>query len=435
MKLGIVIQHYDARNDVRELVDLLAREHEVVLFAEAAKLRDVRASCEKREFRQRLRLTDRFWLQLWTFFGMLPASRNNYLVTELFKLAPLPPLRRAIASARLRLRLRLPSLMSFDFLLDRLAGSDSTPVDDIDRFLVITELTSPRFLSTVLRAGRPVDAYVYSWDHACKHATFSKRVDRWLVWHEGIAADLVELQGLPRERIHVVGATQLAYIQEYLSHPEMRERRYPGRYVYYGCGVGTIEMARQEARLIGFLAETLQQVAPDVTLLVRPYPMLAETEFFQALRERPNVRFDEDYRQGRKDRSLTRDAIFQRLNLQEHALAFVHCGTTMGLEGAYFDAPVLFLALEDLDYGLPSSNELHLSRFIRQYHNERYMLAATVPNVVTRSADLGEALGRILDDPQGARQYNAALSRKLPLKPLDEIARALVLTQRSVRAA
>jgi hypothetical protein len=39
-------------------------------------------------------------------------------------------------------------------------------------------------------------------------------------------------------------------------------------------------------------------VASDVTLLVRPYPMLAETEFFRALREQPNVRFDEDYRQG-----------------------------------------------------------------------------------------------------------------------------------------
>jgi hypothetical protein len=280
LKLGIVIQHYDARNDVRELVDLLAKQHEVVLFAEEQAARR-RGALREASFRKRLRLTDRFWLQVWNFFGALPASRNNFLVTELFKLAPLPPLRRAIAAARLRLRLRLPSLMSFDFLLDRLAGSDTTPVEDIDRFLVITELSSPRFLSTVLRAGKPVDAYVYSWDHACKHATFSKRIDRWLVWHEGIADDLVKLQGLPRERIDIVGATQLAYIHEYLSRPELRERRYPGRYVYYGCGVGAIEMARQEARLIGFLAETLQAVAPDVTLLVRPYPMLADTDFFR----------------------------------------------------------------------------------------------------------------------------------------------------------
>lgn len=429
LKLGVVIQHYDARNDVREMVDLLAKQHEVVLFAEERKVRDVTAPCEMRAFQQRTRLTDRFWLQVWNLFGALPASRNNFLVTELFKLAPLPPIRRTIAAARLRLRLTLPSFMSFDFLLDRLAGSDTTPVEDIDRFLVITELSSPRFLSTVLQAGKPVDAYVYSWDHACKHATFSKRIDRWLVWHEGIAEDLVELQGLPRERIEVVGATQLSYIHEYLSRPELRERRYTGRYVYYGCGVGALEMARQEARLIRFLAETLQEVTPDVTLLVRPYPMLADTDFFRALRERPNVRFDEDYRRGRKDRSLTRDAIFERLNLQEHALAFVHCGTTMGLEGAYFETPVLFLALEDLDYAVPASSFMHLSKFIRQYHNERYMLDPTFPNVVTRCADLEATLAAVLREPSVYPSYNASLTRRLPLKALPEIVTALLETE------
>jgi hypothetical protein len=98
----------------------------------------------------------------------------------------------------------------------------------------------------------------------------------------------------------------------------------------------------------------------------------------------------------------------------------------MGLEGAYFETPVLFLALEDLDYGVAPSNDLHLSRFIRQYHNERYMLAASVPNVVTRCAELRTALVEALADPRGASRYNATLSDRLPLKPLREIARELV---------
>jgi hypothetical protein len=429
MKLGIVIQHYDARNDVRELVELLARDHDVVLFGAEEKLRDIKAPCETRAFQQRKRLSDRIWLQLFNLFGELPASRNNFLITELFKLAALPPFRRWIASTRLRLRMHLPSLMPFDFLLDRLAGSDFTPVDDIDRFLVITELSSPAFLARILQAGIPVDAYVYSWDHACKHVTFSKRVDRWLVWHEGIAEDLVTLQGIPRERIEVVGATQLAYIHEYLRRPELRVPKRHDRYVYYGCGVGFVDMARQEAKLIGFLADTLREVDPELVLLVRPYPMLANTDFFQALRQRPNVEFDEDYRAGRTDRSLTRDAIFGRLNLQEHAIAFVHCGTTMGLEGAYFDTPVLFLDLEDFDYDYPANGFMHLRSFIHQYHNERYMLAPTLPNVVTRAADLQVALARVLDDPQGARQFNGVLSQRLPLKPLDEIVCALVASE------
>jgi hypothetical protein len=312
------------------------------------------------------------------------------------------------------------------FPSDRFIVGDTCPVAVIDWLLVTTELSGGRFLANVMAAGKPVDAYVYSWDHAPKHATFSKRIDRWLVWHEGIAEDLVELQGLPRERIHVVGATQLAYIHEYLSRAELRERRHPGRYVYYGCGVGAIEMARQEARLIEFLAETLQQVAPDVTLLVRPYPMLAETEFFRALRERPNVRFDEDYRQGRKDRSLTREAIFERLNLQEHALAFVHCGTTMGLEGAYFEAPVLFLDLEDFDYGVPDTHPLHLRRFIHQYHNERYMIFDATPNVVRKSRQLSQCVEGVLREPASLRAYNSRLRAVLPLRSLQQVTDSLV---------
>jgi hypothetical protein len=182
-------------------------------------------------------------------------------------------------------------------------------------------------------------------------------------------------------------------------------------------------MARQEARLIGFLAETLREVAPDVTLLVRPYPMLADTDFFRALRDRPNVRFDEDYRRGRKDRSLTRDAIFERLNLQEHSLAFVHCGTTMGLEGAYFDAPVLILDLDDIDYGLPAGAFMHLRGFIHQYQNEKYLLLRDFPNTIGSAAQLRDVLAALLGDPAPYRAYNRRIAGGLQPKPLDEISR------------
>jgi hypothetical protein len=422
LKLGLVIQHYDARNDVRDLVDLLSAEHEVVLFGDVQKLQDIQTQLEKREFRQQARLSDRIWLQLFNFFGELPATRNNFLVTELFKLAALPRARRQIAAARLRMRMHLPSLMSFDFLLNRLMGSDTTEVADIDRFLVITELSSPGFLARLIDAGKPVDAYVYSWDHACKHASFSRRIDRWFVWHEGITEDLVKLQSLPRERIEVVGATQLAYIHEYLGSPDLRSRKIDGRYIYFGCGVGHLDMARQEARLIDFLARTLHAVEPSVTLLVRPYPMLAESDFFKLLRDQPNVRFDEDYRAGRKDRSLTREAIFDRLNMQEHAAAFVHCGTTMGLEGAYLGSPVLFLDLQDFDYGVPVDHHLHLRKFIHQYHNERYMILDGFPNVVKTAGALRDALASVLATPQQFMEYNHAIGEQIGLQGLSEIA-------------
>ena len=424
-RLGIVIQHYDARNDVRELVALLAREHDVVLFGAAHKLAPVDCRWEKRAFRQRPRVPHRLWQQLFNLFGELPASRDNYLVTELFKLAALPPARRRLATLRLRLRLLLPTLVSFDALLDHLRGLDTTPVADIDRFLIITELSSPAFLARVLAAGIPADAYVYSWDHACKHASFSRRIRRWLVWHAGIAEDLTRLQGIPAERIEVVGATQLAYIHEYLGHPALRQRRLDRRYVYYGCGVGHAGMARQEAAVIGLVADALAAVAPDVLLLVRPYPMLADIDCFRALRTRPNVRFDEDYRHGRKDRSLTREDIFRRLCLQEHAAAFLHCGTTMGLEGAYLGAPVLFLDLQDAPNLLPRAHPLSLHRFVHQYQNERYMQLPGYPNVITRTADLGPRLAALLANPAPFRAYGAALAAPMRLSSLGEVAERL----------
>lgn len=429
MKLGIVIQHYDARNDVRELVELVAARQDVVLFASQEKLQGITACCEKRAFIQHSRLSDRVWLQFFNVFGRLPASRNNFLITELFKLSSVSPLRRFIATLRLRLRMRLPSLMSFDFLLDRLIGSDTTPVEDIDRFVVITEVSSAKFLARILAAGKPVDAYVYSWDHACKHLSFSQRVQRWLVWHQGIAEDLVELQGIPRARTLVVGATQLAYLDEYLGRPELRQRRFPERYLYYGCGVGQIEMAQQEASLIGFIAETLWTIDPELTLLVRPYPMLADTTFFRELRQRPNIQFDEQYRGGRTDRSLRRDSIFERLNLQEHAEAFIHCGTTMGLEGAYFQTPVLFLDLRDFDYGVSPDHPLHLSRFIHQYHNDRYMLLERFPNVIDSTASAAATLRAVLAAPSAYLDYNRTLASWMPLRSLDEVAAELVASE------
>jgi hypothetical protein len=421
LKLGIVIQHYDARNDVRELVDLLASQHEVVLFASESDLRSVHSGCERRAFRQRFSVAHRLWQKCFALLGHVPASRDNFFVTELFKLSSVHGPRRWWNAFRLRLRMMLPSLVSFDFYLDRLTGCDFTPIDDIDRFLVITELTSPAFLSALIAARKPVDAYVYSWDHACKHATFSKRVDRWLVWHEGIVEDLVSLQGLHRESIAVVGATQLASVKEYLYTPSARLRNMPQRYIYYGCGVGHIGMAEQEAKLIAFLAETLHRVDPGMLLVVRPYPMLADTSFFQELRVLGNVRFDEGYRSGRTDRSLTRGSIFQRLNLQEHAVAFVHCGTTMGLEGAYLDSPVIFLALDDYDYGRPPTDALHLGRFIHQYHNDRYMILKGHRNVVQRSADLAEALEEVTRTPQPYLAYNRAIAAQMALRELPQV--------------
>lgn len=426
MRLGVILEHYRGRNDIRDLVDVLSQRCEVVLFGTAEKLAEAPYTIQKVEFRQASSWLHRLWRQAFNFFGTVPESRYNYLITESFKLAALPAFKRLLAMARLRVRLAVPNLVTFDFLLTRLKNADRTPVEDIDRFLVITELTSPEFLARLLEEGRRVDAYVYSWDHPCKHARVSKRIDRWFVWHDGILEDMVRLQGVASSQVSVIGATQLAYVRDYLTSPESRIPILEGRYIYYGCGVGHPAMARQEARLIEALAEALARVDPQVRLVVRPYPFLSELDAFKALRARENVTFDSAYLENRKDHSLRKDAIFSRLNLQEHAVAFIHCGTTMGLEGAYFETPVIFLAMTDVDYGVPESELMHIAKFIGQYHNEKYMILKGFPNVVRSVKELEPLLAVVLAGPENFLDYNRAIASRMALRTMSEIADSIL---------
>jgi hypothetical protein len=429
VRLGVILEHYRGRNDIRDLLDVLSQRCEVVLFGTAEKLAEAPDTIQKVEFRQVSSWLHRLWRQAFNLCGTVPESRYNYLITESFKLAALPASRRRLAMTRLRVRLAMPNLITFDFFLDRLKSADRTSLDSIDRFLVITELTSPEFLARLLAERRRVDAYVYSWDHPCKHARVSKRIDRWFVWHEGIREDMVQLQGVAASRVNVIGATQLAYVRDYLMSTQSRAPILEGRYIYYGCGVGHPAMARQEARLIEALADALARVDPTMRLVVRPYPFLSELDAFKALRARENVTFDSAYLENRKDHSLSKDAIFSRLNLQEHAVAFIHCGTTMGLEGAYFETPVIFLAMTDLEYGVSESELMHIAKFIGQYHNEKYMILQGFPNVVRSVKDLEPVLAGVLSGPRNFLDYNRAIASRMTLRTMTEIADSILSTE------
>lgn len=248
---------------------------------------------------------------------------------------------------------------------------------------------------------------------------------RYWVWNEGIADDLKTLQNVDARLIRTVGSTQLSYVKTYVEGG--RSSGGEGRpYFYYGCGVGHPAMAGQELALVRWVASELAQIAPEVDLLVRPYPMLADTEMFAELKSLPNVRIDESFRTKPTDRSLSRGQILTKLALQDAAVAFLHCGTTMGFEGAYLDTPILFLAPEDFDYGPDERKSYHLRNFIHQYHNLKYMVNIDAPNVIRRRADLPQALLGVLRDRTPYLAYNRKIAVTTPLRSLGEIASEMI---------
>ena len=122
MKLGVMLQYWDTRNDVRLLVAELSQRFEVVLFAqERDQIFFENSPYEVRYVGDRSWFWKRFWGYCFLIFGHIPRSRRNYYADEYFKLESLPP------SQRWRIRLVLslsrisPKFLSFDAYARHLA--------------------------------------------------------------------------------------------------------------------------------------------------------------------------------------------------------------------------------------------------------------------------------------------------------------------------
>jgi len=426
--LGLSVEHFDFRVDLHRFIEALAERVDVVIFTDRPFTQSVKGLKEVRLYRFRRSWLAGLAMRIFLVARRLPKSRNNFFLTELFGLTLLPAGRRRRGLFYLRLRRLVPWGIPVDAVLPWVGGGDETSLEGVDAFLHVTRIGSLPFLRRAQISGKPNAAYIYSWDHPCKHTTIPRRGLRaYFTWNRGLSEDMVALQGVDPALLHEVGATQLAPLMEYLATPAARQRLVAGDYVYYGCGTGTPDLVRQEVAVILQVAAALRAAAPQTTLLVRPYPNLSDWTCYDPLRREGNVQFDWFRKEG-QGRELTPAQVFEKYNKIEHARAFVHLGTTMGWEACYFDRPVLFLAMDDFGTGPGGGGILDLRRFIHQYHNDRYMILSGHPNVVRRTADLEPALRGALEQPTEYLRYNQVVAGATPLRSLDEIADDLLQT-------
>ncbi|MCH6257908.1 hypothetical protein MLD52_15220 [Puniceicoccaceae bacterium K14] len=425
MKLGLVIQYYDSRNDVRELVAQISKLHTCCIFASEQDCANVKEPIEKRSFSGNHKsFKARLLRKIFHWFGTIPKSHNNFLITEMFKLSWLNQKQQKAGRKRLQWRMRLPNFFHIERLHKLSANIDQTPIEDIDAFLFITEICNDFFLAKVLKTKTPAYAYVYSWDHPCKHTNLPRNLTGYFTWNSQIAEDLHELLDIPTEKIISTGATQLSYIADYLNTEKTNENE--SNYIIFGCSVGYPEFVTQEVKLISKIANILKKVSPSTKLIVRPYPFLGNWKFYDALREHSNIEFDDEYRKGKKDKSLTNKDIWEKLHLMDNALAFLHTGTTLGLECCYLNCPSLFIDLEDFNYGVDHSHPLHLSKFIHQYQLDKYLNLDSYPNTIRKTEDLEPHLKEVTSNPSPYLPYNNFVASNTPLRKLEDIAKHMV---------
>jgi len=427
--IGILINHYDARNDIRDLVAEISRSHRVVLLSREKNLaHSLPAGVELRPLVS-VQLNKRnFWSKMFSWFGRLPKSRENYYINELFKLGRLSPFRQTFGKLKLKLQMCMPRFVSINQLLPILAPCDSTNISDIDSFLLITEFADVPMLARICDSGKPAWAYLYSWDHPCKHTVLTDRVTGYMVWNKKLAKDMEELQGVSLDKCKIIGATQLCPIVDYLTSPTTQpgQGRIEGRpYFYFGCGTGYAPLSRREIKLVADLADLLSKEFPNHLLLVRPYPMFNDDSVLAEIKAKPNVRIDDEFRSFQVGRSLRPVDIHKRLDLQRGSACFIHIGTTMGYEAAFLGCPVVFINLiSDLNTGGTADTE-SLSTFARQYHVQRY-LVGKYPSSANNLSEAVAALKTAVSFPDKMISYNDYVSSDTPLMAMTELTKDIL---------
>ena len=427
--IGILINHYDARNDIRDLVAEIAQRHRVVLLSKENNItHPLPVGVELRPLVSAHPYKRKFWTRLFIWFGKLPRSRENYYINELFKLGRLSPTQQTFGKIKLNLQMWMPRFMSINKLLPIMSQCDSTLISDIDSFLLITEFSDIPMLARICDSGKPAWAYLYSWDHPCKHTVLTDRLTGYLVWNQKLAKDMEELQGISQNKCKIIGATQLCPIVDYLASSTMLpgQGRLEGRpYFYFGCGTGYAPLSRREIRLVAELADLLKKEFPEHLLLVRPYPMFNDDSALAEIKSKSNVRIDDEFRSFQVGRSLRSVDIYKRLDLQRGSTCFIHVGTTMGYEAAFLGCPVVFINLiADSNTGGADDTE-SLSTFARQYHVQRY-LVGNYPSSANNLSEAMDALKTAVSSPDKLIPYNNYVSSKTPLLTMTELTKDIL---------
>lgn len=414
MKIGIVAQYLNSRNDISKLIELLAKENEVYLYIRKGDVGISIPGIKVREIQAKKSTLKNHLLQrLFILFGIIPRSKNNFYITEAFKIAntKISTYFKIEKKILLTLSKFLPDIFSYDQYLNALDYYSDTEVDDINTFLFFSEIYDDYLLAHLLNIQKTVCVYVYSWDHPCKMMRFSKRVHKYFVWNEGLKQDMITLQGIAENKIIILGASQLAYIKEFQELEVKYSRPFPFEYIYFGCATGTKALVAQEVKIIIQLANELRDRFPNIILVVRPYPFLAAWEMYQPLNKISNIVLDNEYRKSSENFALSQETINEKFIKICYAKAFVHLGTTMGFEATYFKTPVL-----QINYTTDSNTEgLNIYDFIHQYQNEKYLILEKYPNVIQSADEWKNKLALLHQQPENFLLYNQYISNQTKL--------------------
>jgi hypothetical protein len=200
--------------------------------------------------------------------------------------------------------------------------------------------------------GLPRVTAITSWDNLSSKSRLPVRFDRTLVWGARMRDELLATYpDIPPESVRVTGVPQF----DLYTRPELR----PSREEFFASiGAPAVRplvlysgvpatLMESEPRVLGQLARALGE---HVTLLYRPHPKAAPRWYGPALEAHPNVRCTPTNLEGDGDPARWSPGLAHVRTLcgsLAHASVNVNFASTMTLDAAVHDLPVVNLAFDD----------------------------------------------------------------------------------------
>jgi hypothetical protein len=200
------------------------------------------------------------------------------------------------------------------------------------------------------RAGLPIVALVHSWDNLYSRGLLPALPDRMLVWNEFMVEEAIELHGMPRDKIDVIGCPQY---ELYRSISKNTDRsRFLNRL-----------NISETVKVLTFTAESIEGT-PDEPYFVDAFVKLVKEGLFGdtvlIIRTHPSDRIDHYREKFDKSSSQIRldipDAGFAAENrwtvgkkesikhfveLMQYSDVVITGGSTIALDAMLFDTPVI----------------------------------------------------------------------------------------------
>ena len=420
MKIGLTIDFFDFRNDVRRVISELAKNYEVIIFTNESQKEkiitfelpntSVRIIKEKRKNPLNYIID-----KLYFYFKRIPSSEKNFYLMEYFKINLIKSKKiRSIAFFHLFLIKILPKFIEYDWYLRKIFFKKDTKIDDVDTIIFFTNILDDYFLARCIDEKKDIQVYVYSWDHPFKHTKFSKNVI-YKVWNIGMKDDLRNIQKIPENKIIISGSSQLSFVKEVKSIVSTMNQSFDFKYVYFACSIGIEELVVKEVNLIKYLNKIIFTNFPDIKLVVRPYPNLKNWSLYDELKS-SEIIIDYD---DNKDIINANKMIKEKFEKIENSLLFIHLGTTLGLEAAFFNTNSYLIDFDEFD----NSKLLTIKNFVHQAQNKKYLIET---GQVLKNKEQFIQLLKKINQNEMTGPYNKSITRNFDLLSFTKIANNLI---------